>query len=87
MSLPVIDISPFVNTNSTAEARKEVALSIDRACTDFGFFYLTGYGIPQAKLEEVISLARQFFALPAEEKNKIKRHDAGGHEGGDGARG
>ncbi|KAF1977322.1 naringenin,2-oxoglutarate 3-dioxygenase [Bimuria novae-zelandiae CBS 107.79] len=86
-SLPMVDISPFLASSSSSEARKQVALAIDRACTDFGFFYLTGHGIPQARLEEVISLAREFFSSPAEEKNKIKRHDAGGPEGGDGARG
>ncbi|KAL1594485.1 hypothetical protein SLS60_010245 [Paraconiothyrium brasiliense] len=87
MSLPVIDLSPFLDASSTSEDRAQVARSINHACTDFGFFYLTGHGIQQARLEEVISLARQFFALPLEEKNKIKRHDAGGLEGGDGARG
>jgi isopenicillin N synthase-like dioxygenase len=54
---------------------------------DYGFFYVTGHGIPTTKLDEIISLARKFFASPLEEKNKIKRHDAGGVEGGDGARG
>ncbi|KAJ4295404.1 hypothetical protein N0V90_007416 [Kalmusia sp. IMI 367209] len=86
-SLPIIDISPFLDTSSTPEARQQTAASIDRACTEFGFFYLTGHGIPKARLEEIIALARQFFALPPEEKNKIKRRDAGDPEGGDGARG
>lgn len=86
-SLPIIDISPFLDPTATSDARQQVAVAIDRACTDFGFFYLTGHGIPQARLEEVVSLARQFFALPPAEKNRIKRHDAGGPEGGDGARG
>lgn len=87
MSLPIIDISPFLDATSTPQRREQVADSINHACTEFGFFYLTGHGIPQAKLEEVISLARQFFSLPLEQKNKIKRHDAGGPQGGDGARG
>ncbi|KAF9741305.1 hypothetical protein PMIN06_002036 [Paraphaeosphaeria minitans] len=86
MSLPVLDISPFLDASSTPESRQQVAHSINHACTEFGFFYLTGHGIPQTKLEEIISLARQFFALPNEQKNGIKRHDAG-LEGGDGARG
>ncbi|KAF2449411.1 Clavaminate synthase-like protein [Karstenula rhodostoma CBS 690.94] len=87
MSLPIIDISPFLDASSSPASRQQVALFINNACTEFGFFYLTGHGIPQAKLEEIISLARQFFALPNEQKNKIKRHDAAGPEGGDGARG
>ncbi|KAH7135909.1 hypothetical protein B0J11DRAFT_576464 [Dendryphion nanum] len=86
-SLPIIDISAFLQPASSAEARQKVANSVNRACVDYGFFYLTGHGLPISKLEQIISLARDFFALPVEEKNKIKRYDAGGPEGGDGARG
>ena len=85
--LPIIDISAFLNPNSSTEARKTTALAINAACVNYGFFYLTGHGIPLAKQDSIIDLARQFFALPLSEKNKIKRHDAGGPEGGDSARG
>lgn len=87
LSLPIIDISAFLDPTSSQEARQQTAVDINRACQDFGFFYLTGHGIPTSKLDEVVSLARQFFSLPLSEKHKIKRHDAGGPEGGDGARG
>ncbi|KAF2020777.1 Clavaminate synthase-like protein [Aaosphaeria arxii CBS 175.79] len=86
-SLPIIDISSYVNPKASPESRQETAAALNRACIDYGFFYLTGHGIPESRLEQVISLARQFFALPLPEKNKIKRYDAGGPEGGDGARG
>lgn len=85
--LPIIDISSFLSPTSSTEARQTTAKAINAACINYGFFYLTGHGIPVSKLDEVISLARDFFALPLEEKNKIKRFDAGGPEGGDGARG
>ncbi|KAF2243759.1 Clavaminate synthase-like protein [Trematosphaeria pertusa] len=86
-SLPMIDISSFLDQSSTLEARQATASSIKTACMDYGFFYLIGHGIPVAKLGQIVSLARAFFALRLEEKNKIKRHDADGPEGGDGARG
>jgi isopenicillin N synthase-like dioxygenase len=85
--LPIIDISSFLDTTSSKEARKTTAKAINAACINYGFFYLTGHGIPVSKLDQVISLARDFFDLPLGEKNKIKRFDAGGSEGGDGARG
>ncbi|KAH6633617.1 hypothetical protein C7974DRAFT_175454 [Boeremia exigua] len=85
--LPIIDISPFLDPHSTASARQTTAKAIDAACINYGFFYLTGHGIPLSTLDAIISLAREFFALPLAEKNKIKRHDAGGPEGGDSARG
>ena len=85
--LPIINISAFLDPKSTPEARQTTAKAINAACANYGFFYLTGHGIPTSKLDEIISLARDFFALPLEEKNKIKRFDAGSAEGGDGARG
>jgi isopenicillin N synthase-like dioxygenase len=86
-SLPIIDISPFLDPSSAPEARHQTATAINSACQEFGFFYLTGHGIPTSTLDHIISLARQFFALPLSTKNKIKRYNAGGPEGGDGARG
>jgi len=87
LSLPIINLSPFIDSSSTAAARKETTAAINHACTDFGFFYVTAHGIPTSRLNEVISLARHFFSLSEAEKSKIKRYDAGGPEGGDGARG
>ncbi|KAF1845519.1 naringenin,2-oxoglutarate 3-dioxygenase [Cucurbitaria berberidis CBS 394.84] len=85
--LPIIDISAFLDPSSSQEARQTTAKAINAACVNYGFFYLTGHGIPVSKLDEIVSLARDFFSLQLEEKNKIKRFDAGGPEGGDGARG
>jgi isopenicillin N synthase-like dioxygenase len=85
--LPIIDISSFLDPSSSKEARSTTAKAINAACVNYGFFYLTGHGIPTTKLDEIINLAREFFALPLQEKNKIKRFDAGSPEGGDGARG
>ncbi|EMD93456.1 hypothetical protein COCC4DRAFT_164732 [Bipolaris maydis ATCC 48331] len=85
--LPKIDISPFLNPASPPSSRLKTAQAINAACTTYGFFYLTGHGIPQAQLDSVISLTQQFFALPLDEKAKIERFDAGSPQGGDGARG
>lgn len=85
--LPIINIASYLDPSSSPGARRETAQAINAACTNYGFFYLTGHGIPRSKLDEIIDLARRFFALPLHEKNKIKRFDAGGPEGGDSARG
>ncbi|USP81585.1 hypothetical protein yc1106_08859 [Curvularia clavata] len=85
--LPMIDISAFMDPHGSPEARSTTAKAINAACINYGFFYLTGHGIPTSQLDEVIRLAREFFALPLEEKNKVQRFDAGSAQGGDGARG
>jgi isopenicillin N synthase-like dioxygenase len=50
-------------------ARIEAAL--DRACCEFGFFYVTGHGIDPALSARMVALARQFFALPLDRKLAI----------------
>jgi isopenicillin N synthase-like dioxygenase len=91
IKLPYISIESFVAVEKglsydSSWCEKE-ADSLAAACRDYGFFYLSHHGIPEEKLDKVISLAREFFALPLVEKDRIKRYDAGGPEGGDGARG
>ena len=86
-SLPVIDIRSFLDPEAPDTLHKETARQIGLACQDYGFFYVVGHGIPINKLDQIIALARAFFALSIDEKNKIKRHDAGRPEGGDSARG
>lgn len=62
--LPIIDLSSFMDSSSSQEARQTTAQAINAACVNYGFFYLTGHGIPVSKLDEVISLGRDFFSLP-----------------------
>lgn len=38
-----------------------------------GFFYLVGHGVPGALIDEVLALARAFFAYPVEVKNRISQ--------------
>lgn len=65
--LPVIDIARLLAGEEDASAARE----IDAAATNYGFFYLTGHGIPLALFDEVEQLARAFFALPEADKASI----------------
>lgn len=86
-SLPIIDISPFLSLSSTSLERAECARAIYDACHDTGFFYLRNHGIPCARTDEILELARSFFLDASdEEKSSIARQDAGTGDG-DGARG
>ncbi|KAF2804603.1 Clavaminate synthase-like protein [Mytilinidion resinicola] len=82
-TLPTIDLSPFLDPNSSTEERESTVRAIDSACTEFGFFYLTGHGIPSATTDRVLSLAREFFSLPKAQKEKIARAKDGfrGYQG------
>ena len=69
--LPVIDISPFLSAGNV-EARASVSQAIHAACIEYGFFYLdiSNY-INPSEPEELTHLARTFFDLPQDEKDKI----------------
>ncbi|CAN5579618.1 isopenicillin N synthase family oxygenase [soil metagenome] len=68
VEVPVIDIGPLVGGagSSTATAR-----AIDAACREAGFFYVVGHGIDPQVQSRLDALAREFFALPEDEKAQI----------------
>lgn len=72
-AVPIIDIAPLV---AAADGRGDVAsagvgAAIDAACRDAGFFAITGHGVARERLERLAALAREFFALPDPEKQRI----------------
>ncbi|HXE29854.1 MAG TPA: 2-oxoglutarate and iron-dependent oxygenase domain-containing protein, partial [Stellaceae bacterium] len=69
-SLPVIDISPFMQSGSEA-ARDEVAKQIRQASIDIGFFYAKGHGFSAAELRALLDWGLRFFHLPRAEKDKL----------------
>ncbi|GAA6037914.1 hypothetical protein JCM8097_009488 [Rhodosporidiobolus ruineniae] len=83
MSLPIIDLSPFLLPTSSPNSRLATAQAVHDACTRFGFFYITGFNtvVSPAELDQSLQLARLFFQRPQEEKDSLKIRP------GDGARG
>jgi isopenicillin N synthase-like dioxygenase len=67
-ALPIVDITALSRSDADFD---RVAVEIDRACAEFGFFYVTGHGVDPRLALALQDLARQFFALPAEEKLTI----------------
>ena len=70
-TLPVIDVSPFVEGGSAA-SRASVAAEIRHACIDIGFFYIAGHGIRAAELDEALDRGRRFFAGPLADKMRVR---------------
>src|SRR5688572_7080628 len=67
-SLPVIDVAPLVTGIGD---RAAVAIAIDRACREHGFFYVSGHGVDEDLQARLDAAARAFFALPAATKARI----------------
>lgn len=68
--VPVIDLAPFLH--GTADGRVQTAKAIREACEGTGFFYLAGHGIPQSQVEAIFAASCRFFALPLEDRLKVK---------------
>ncbi|KXT00050.1 hypothetical protein AC578_4874 [Pseudocercospora eumusae] len=70
VSIPTIDISPFLADDSSPAAA-EVVASVRDACREYGFFYLMGHGVPEEKRQEVLECTRKFASLSEEEKMEV----------------
>jgi isopenicillin N synthase-like dioxygenase len=67
--VPVVDVAPFVTGRGDAST---AAAAIDRACRDAGFFAIVGHGVDASLRDRLDALAREFFALPDDEKDEIE---------------
>ena len=66
--LPVLDLSLADDPATAAQFRDHLLA----ATHDYGFFYLVGHGIDPTLTEEIISVSREFFALPEADKLEIE---------------
>jgi len=64
-SVPTIDLSPWY-----AGDRGPVAAAVDEALQEWGFFLVTGHGVPASARAGVRAAAREFFGLPSAVKAK-----------------
>ncbi|MDR9754869.1 2-oxoglutarate and iron-dependent oxygenase domain-containing protein [Pseudomonas sp. SZMC_28357] len=78
-SLPIINIAPLYGDDQTAW--RAVAGQIDRACRDWGFFYITGHPITAERIDALLASAKTFFGQAAAEKLKIDITQTRHHRG------
>ena len=65
--LPVLDLTDADRDPGAFRSR------LREAAHEIGFFYLVGHGVPDTQIDEVLRLARTFFALPLTAKNEISQ--------------
>jgi hypothetical protein len=69
-TIPEIDISPSFSSNLAD--RRAVAAQIHDACTNSGFFHITGHGVPESSRQAILELAKRFFkGLDREKKEAL----------------
>jgi isopenicillin N synthase-like dioxygenase len=68
-SLPLIDLARF---RDPAADREEFLAELRRAAHDIGFFYVVGHGVPEEVTAGILEAAKEFFALPEEQRLEIE---------------
>ncbi|HET7899955.1 MAG TPA: 2-oxoglutarate and iron-dependent oxygenase domain-containing protein [Candidatus Nanopelagicales bacterium] len=67
-AIPVVDLSLF---HGAPDQREQFLADLRQAAHGVGFLYVVGHGVPQQVVDDVFSAAREFFALPLEERQAI----------------
>ncbi len=72
-ALPIVDVGPLLPGGPPAAgaAVAAVAGQIQAACRGYGFFYVTGHGVPADLIAELTDASAEFFALPEPGKLEI----------------
>ena len=74
--IPLIDLSALNSPHSDADLARLVS-EIGDASQKWGFFQVINHGVPLECREKIELGSRKFFALPKEEKLKVRRTGAG----------
>ncbi len=68
--VPLIDIQPLASRSQQHDC---TIAAIGIACRQYGFFHITGHGIPADLIEHVWRETKSFFALPLDAKQALSR--------------
>jgi isopenicillin N synthase-like dioxygenase len=69
-TLPVIDLDPFI-ADPRSDAARVCVERLREACHRPGFCYIVGHGVPDELDSAIMNRARDFFALPAAERDAL----------------
>ncbi|KAH8887524.1 2og-Fe oxygenase family protein [Thozetella sp. PMI_491] len=69
--IPTIDIAPYLKDPNSPESAKIIE-DVHRACLTTGFFSLVGHEISRELRDRVFKAMEALFALPLEEKKKLR---------------
>jgi isopenicillin N synthase-like dioxygenase len=69
-TIPVIDLTPARRSEAGAA---HVAERIGQACRNTGFFQIIGHGVPTELVNTMFKVTRQFFALTADAKQRVRQ--------------
>ena len=68
--LPVLDVGPYLDGDP--DALEPLAAELCKAQTEIGFYSIVNHGVPGAIVDEAYAQLARFFALPEDDKLKVK---------------
>ncbi|KAF7011795.1 hypothetical protein CFC21_026065 [Triticum aestivum] len=73
-ALPVVDLAPFFAGEGSEDTggRARATEAMREACQATGFFRAVNHGVPRELMARALDLSAAFFALPDEEKAKVR---------------
>ncbi|XP_068655628.1 protein LATERAL BRANCHING OXIDOREDUCTASE 1-like [Aristolochia californica] len=78
--ISLIDLSALSNVESPVDLAPEVLSGlveeIESASRDWGFFQVINHGVPVELRQKLEEACKEFFALPLEEKRKVRRDES-----------
>ncbi|KAL6716650.1 hypothetical protein ACLMJK_006218 [Lecanora helva] len=69
-TLPIIDLTPYINPQSPSDQARIIA-EVHDACAEYGFFQVKGHGVPLSAQQGLIRSLGNLFSMPKEEKVKL----------------
>lgn len=70
-TIPSIDLSPYLQADSSPKSKAEVVDQVKEACVEYGFLQVTGHGIPLATQQRMLESCKTLFDLPQEQKDAL----------------
>jgi len=80
-ALPVVDLAPFFAGDDEGAVARATDDAVREACRTHGFFHAVNHGVPAELMARALELSAAFFALPDEEKAKVRPAGRGETEG------
>ncbi|EWM20560.1 iron ascorbate oxidoreductase, partial [Nannochloropsis gaditana] len=81
-TIPVIDLSPFVDPHASESSKKQCAEAVHHAAVNVGFLYVKNHGVDPSITDGARAHARAFFSLPQVRAPRKEGEREGGREGG-----
>ena len=71
LNIPLIDISGYLESSSSNEAKQKVIDEVKSACSTYGFLQVKGHGVPVETQRDMLQCCKTLFDLPQEQKDAL----------------